>query len=176
MPGDNDIRLMDFLAELGRSQGVMVFKATLDYARKGIPINLEAFIPPWATVQPLDERAVYAFDKDTMYKQRCLLRDVQDHSGQRVCTLSTIDREAILPRNVFTSRSPNQIFFNQRLGVSRIVYVVAETVVHSCKLGRLVQKDRYGRWAVSRFTPPPRIMLTRPSSIRSTCGGAHPEG
>ena len=109
---------------------MMVFKATLDYARKGIPINLETFAPPWVaaqSAQPLDERAVYVFDKDTVYKQHCSLRDVQDHDGQHICTSSAVDREAILPRNAFTSRPPDQIFFDRKFSVGRIVSVIAGT-------------------------------------------------
>lgn len=119
----SDIRLMDSLVELGQSQGVMVLKATLDYARKGMPINLEALVPPWVKVQPLGGRAAYVFDKDTMYKQHCSLRDIQGHDGQHICTSSTMDRWAILPRNAFASRPPDQIFFNQKFSVSRIVYL-----------------------------------------------------
>lgn len=123
MPEGNNTRLMGSLAELAKSQGVMVFKATLDYARKGIPINLEAFTPPWTIIQPQDERGVYVFDKDTTYRQHCSLRDVQDHDGQHICTLSTTDRGVVLPRNAFASRPPDQIFFNQKVGVSRIMYL-----------------------------------------------------
>lgn len=123
MPEDNNIRLMDFLAEVGQLQGVMIFKATLDYAREGIPINLEAFTPPWVTVQPLDERAVYLFDKDTMYKERYSLRDVQDRDGHHICKLSTTNRAVVLPRDAFKSRPPDQIFFNQKSSVSRIVHL-----------------------------------------------------
>ena len=68
---------MHFFVELWESQGAALFKTTLDYAQKGIPINLEC-----VTVQPLDERGVYVFDKNTVYKQQCSLRDIQDH-GRR---------------------------------------------------------------------------------------------
>ena len=101
----------------------MVFKATLDYARKGIPINLEAFTPPWVTVQPLGKKAIYVFDKDTMYKQRCSLRNVQDHDGNHICSLSTINREVVLPRNAFASRPPEHTFFSQKYSVSRTAYL-----------------------------------------------------
>jgi len=109
---------MDFLAELGQSQGVMVCKATLEYARKGMAINLEAFAPPWVTLQPLGERAVHIFDKDTMYKECCALTDIYDHSGQHICTVSPTNRGVVLPRNAFTSRPPNHVFFNKKFAVS----------------------------------------------------------
>ena len=127
--------LMDFLAELGQSQGVMVFKAILNYSRKGIPINLEALGPPWMTTQPLDERATYVFDRDTIYDQHCSLRDIQDSDGQHVCTLSTTNGGAVLPRNAFTSRLPNQVFFNQKSSVSRVLSVIEASIVHHRKLG-----------------------------------------
>lgn len=118
---DNGSRLMDFFVELGQSQGVMVFKASLEYARKGLPIYLEAFAPSRVTVQPLDGGAVHVFDKDTMYKQHCLLKDVQDRDGQHICTVSTTNSEVVLPRNAFTSRPPDKTFFNQKFSVSRVV-------------------------------------------------------
>jgi len=120
----NDTRLVDFLVELGQSQGVMVLKATLDYARMGLPINLEAFTPPWVVIQPLGERAIQVFDKDTMYKQRCTLRDIHDHGGQPICTVSTTNKEVVLPADAFTSRPPDHVFFSQRFIVS--VLVLAE--------------------------------------------------
>jgi len=119
----NDTRLVNVLAELGQSRGIMVFKATLDYARQGIPIYLNAFTPPWVTIQPLDERAVYVFDKDTMYKQRCSLWDIQDRDGQLICSLSTTNRALVLPHNAFTSRPPGHIFFSQNFSVSSCVYL-----------------------------------------------------
>ena len=109
---------MDFLAQLGQSQGVMVFKATLDYARKGMPINMEAFTPPWVTIQPLGERAVQVFDKDTMCRQCCTLRDIYDHDGQHICTVSTANRGVVLPVNALTSRPPDHVFSNQKSTVS----------------------------------------------------------
>ena len=119
----NDTRLMNFLAEPGGSQGVMVFEATLDYARKGMPINLEAFTPPWVTIQPLGERTVYIFDKDTMYKQHCVLRNIYDCDGHHICTVSTAKKRAILPRNALTSQPPDHVFFNQKFIVSILVHV-----------------------------------------------------
>lgn len=135
MPEGNIIRLMDFLAEVGQSQGVMVFKATLEYARKGIPINLEAFSPPQVIVQSPDERAIYLFDKDTMYKEHCLLRDVQDRGGHHICKLSTTDRAVVLPRDAFTLRPPDQSFFNQKFSVSRILHLRLRRLVYSRKSG-----------------------------------------
>jgi len=117
----NDTRLVDFLVELGRSQGVMVLKATLEYARKGLPINLEAFAPPWVVIQPLGERAIQVFDKDTMYKQSCTLKDIHDHGGQHICTVSTTNKGVVLPADAFTSRPPDHIFFNQKYIVSVLV-------------------------------------------------------
>lgn len=118
----NDTRLANFLAELGKSQGVMVFTATLDYARKGVPINLEAFTPPWVAVQPLGGRAVYLFDKDTMYKQSCALRDIYDRDGLRICTVSTTNRGTVLPHDAFASRPPAHVFFSQKLSVSILAH------------------------------------------------------
>lgn len=117
----NDARLMDFLAELGQSQGVMVLKATLEYARKGVPINLEAFTPPWVIIHPLCERTFQVFDKDTMYKESCTLRDIRDHNGQHICTVSTTSKGIILPADAFTSRPPDHVFFNQEPKVSMFV-------------------------------------------------------
>jgi len=125
----NDARLMDFLAEPGQSQGVMVLKATLEYARKGLPINLEAFTPPWVVIHPLGETAVQVFDKDTMYKQSCTLKDICDHNGQHICTISTTNKGVILPADAFASRPPDHTFFNRKFIVS--VLVRWPTATHS---------------------------------------------
>ena len=141
----NDTRLMDFLAELGQSQGVMVFKARLDYARKGMPINIEAFTPPWVTIQPLGERTVQVLDKDTMYRQCCRLKDIYDHDGRRVCTVSAANREVVLPSNAFTSRPPDHVFFNQKFDVSMVARRLIEgAATHSTKSGGFVQRDYHG--------------------------------
>ena len=117
----NGTRLMNILAKPGRSQDVMVFKAILDYTRKGIPIYLEAFTPPRVIIQPLGKRAIYVFDKDLMYEQHFSLRDVRDHDGQQICTVSTTNRGVILPSNALTSRPPDRISFDQKFSVSGIV-------------------------------------------------------
>lgn len=119
----NYTRVLDFFANLGESQGVSVLEATLEYIRKGMPINLEAFTLPWVTIGPLGERTLYVFDKDTMYKQRCTLKNVCDPNGRRVCAVSTTNKGAIFPRNAFTSRPPNHTFFNPRFLVSRIAHL-----------------------------------------------------
>lgn len=122
----------------------MVLKATLDYARKGLPINLEPFNPPWVTIQPLGETAVHVFDKDTTYKQHCTLRDICDHDGQCICAVSTTDKGVVLPADAFTSRPPDHVFFNQKFTVSIVVrQLIVGTATHSSKSGRLVQRDHY---------------------------------
>ena len=132
----NDTRLVDFLAELGKSQGVMVLKATLEYARKGLPINLEAFTPQWVVIQPLGERAVQIFDKDTMYKQSCILRNICDRDGQHICTASTTSKGVVLPADAFTSRPPDHVFFNRKPIVSVLVcWSIMGITTHSGKSG-----------------------------------------
>ena len=118
----NHGRLMDSLAKLGEPQGVAVFKATLEYTRKGIPINLEAFTPQWVTIKPLGERSFYLFDKDTMYKEECTLKDIHDIHGQLVCSAFTANKSTVLPPNAFTSQPPNHTFFNHRPRVSIILH------------------------------------------------------
>jgi hypothetical protein len=114
----------------------MVFKATLDYARKGMPINLEAFTPPWVGIQPASERAVQVFDKDTMYKESCTLRDIYDHDGQRICTVSTTNKRVVLPANAVISRPPDHVFFGQKFTVSVLVHrLTVGATVHSDKSG-----------------------------------------
>lgn len=116
-------RHIDFLAKLGESQDILVFKATLEYVRKGMPIYLEAFTPQWVGMRPLGERAIYLFDKDTMYKQQLMLKDISDPHGRLICMVSDANKEAVFPSDAFTSRPPNHIFFNQRFRVSIVVHL-----------------------------------------------------
>ena len=116
-------RLLNFFGKLGESQGVLVFEATLEYIRMGMAFNLEAFTPPWVTIRPSNQRAVYVFDKDTMYQQQCMLRNVYNIYGHRVCAASTANKGAVLPRDAFTSRPPDHIFFNERVRVSGIAHL-----------------------------------------------------
>lgn len=115
---DNVTRLVDFLAGLGESQGVIVFKASLDFVRRGLPVNLRVLPLPELSTQPYDQRAIYAFDNDTTFEQRYSLRDVQDRTGQRVCASSITNKQIVLPRNAFISRSPDHVSFNPTLSVS----------------------------------------------------------
>ena len=132
----NDTHLVDFLTEPGRSQGVMVLMATLDYARKGLPINLEAFTPPWVVIQPLGERAIQVFDKDTMYRQSCTLMNIRDRNGQHICTVSSTNKGIVLPADAFTSRPPDHVFFNQKFIVSVFVcWLNVGAATHSSKSG-----------------------------------------
>ena len=130
----NYARVFDFFAKLGEPQGVLVFEATLEYTRKGMSINLEAFTPPWVTIQPLGEKTVYVFDKDTMYKQQCTLKNVCDPHGRRICAASTTNKELVFPRDAFTSRPPNHTFFKPRFRVSEL-----PICVHGCH--RLCQQS-----------------------------------
>lgn len=136
-------RLVDFLAELAEPQGVLVFKASLDYIRRGLPINLRALPLPAVSTQPHDLRAIYAFDKDTTFEQLYSLRNVQDRAGQRVCGSSITNEEIVLPRNAFASRLPDHVSFNPKLSVSRAVHSQPRSHSYSRKLGWLAQSDSY---------------------------------
>lgn len=114
----NYARVLDSFAKRGEPQGVLVFEATLEYTRKGLPINMGAFTPPWVTAKPLSKRAVYVFDKDTMIKQQSILKNVRDLRGRRLCAVSATNEGAVLPRNAFTSRPPDHTLFSQRFRVS----------------------------------------------------------
>ena len=116
-------RISDFFAQLGESPGVLVLKATLIYVRKGVPIHLEAFSPPWVVTQPLGRRAVYLFDKDTIFEQRCTLRDVYDPYGHRICAVSTTNKSAVFPHDAFSSRPPDHTFFKPIAPVSGIAHL-----------------------------------------------------
>jgi hypothetical protein len=96
----------------------MVFKATLEYVRKGMPINLEPFAQSWVATRPFGDRAIYVFDKDTMYGQKCTLKDIHDLHGRPICTASTANKGAVFPRDAFTLQPPDHVFFNQRCLVS----------------------------------------------------------
>ena len=116
---NNYTRVSDFFAKHGEPHGVLAFEATLEYTRKGLPINMEAFTPPWVSTKPTSKKAVYVFDKDTMFKQQSILKNVRDSRGRRMCAVSATNEYAILPPNAFTSRPPNHTLFNQRFRVSK---------------------------------------------------------
>jgi hypothetical protein len=155
MLGGNYTRVLDFFAKLGESRGVLAFEATLEYTRKGVPINLEAFTPPWVAIQPLGNRAVYVFDKDTMYKQQSTLKNIYDPRGRRVCAVSTTNESAVLPRDAFTSRPPNDTLFNPRFRVSKIVLLCMQ---------------------LSSFMPAIRATATEGSSLKVSQSSCHPGG
>lgn len=130
----NDVRLMDFLAGPGQLQGVTVLRATLYYARKGMPLNLEPYVPPWVTIPPLGEAAVQVFDKDTMYKEHCTLKEIRDHHGQHICTVSAANKGIVIPANAITSRPPDHSFFNQKFTVSILMHqLIVGATTHSEK-------------------------------------------
>ena len=111
----NCSRLMDFFTSLGEApQGIMVLKATLEYVRKGMPINLEPFTPPL----PSDKNTTYIFDKDTACEQQCILKNIYDSRGRLICAISALNMGAVLPRNAFASQLADHTRFNQRCLVS----------------------------------------------------------
>lgn len=152
---------------------MLAFGATLEYIRKGMPIKMEAFSPPWVTIHPLGERAVYVFDKDTMSEQQCTLKDVKDYHGRRICTIYTTKKELVLPRDAFTSRPPNHTFFNT-FRVSGTAYLCRRVIAHAHDQGehyRGTITEREPKVVSSQW-----LILTYRSSVYSTCGGTHSEG